>query len=94
MTEQNVPAADPGNQFLSEGPSSLSSTVINTPNGQRLMLTVRTGSTTLTVFLEKQMGESWVKVISDGVTQMSSLVLGHDRVGPFKAPFTEGPHRG
>lgn len=73
--QQNTPAADPGNLFLSEGPSGLSSTVISTPAGQRLMLTIRTPSTTLTVFLQKPMGEEWVKVIQNGLDQMSSLMV-------------------
>lgn len=73
--QQNTPAADPGNLFLTETPSGLSSTVISTPAGQRLMLTIRTSSATVTVFLQKQMGDAWMKVIQDGLDQMSSLTI-------------------
>lgn len=76
MTEQGQrPPADPGNVLLTEVPSELSTTVIDTPNGQRLMVTVRTPSTTLTLFLQKQMGESWIEVIQTSVDQMTSLTI-------------------
>lgn len=76
MPDQNqMPAADPGNPFLSTGPCGLTSTVIDTPEGQRLMLTIRTPSTTLTVFLEKSHGQSWIDVIKDGMNKMTSLTV-------------------
>lgn len=76
MTEPNQrPPADPGNMLLTEVPSELSATVIDTPAGQRLMVTVRTPSTTLTLFLQKQMGESWIKVLQDTTGRMTSLTV-------------------
>lgn len=76
MTEPNQPpAADPGNPFLSIGPCSLTTTVIDTPAGQRMMATVRTPSTTLTVFLEKKDAEDWERVIKSEREKMTSLVV-------------------
>ena len=76
MTEPNQPpAADPGNTFLSIGPCSLSTTIIDTPAGQRMMATIRTASTTLTVFLERQDAENWENVINSERVKMTSLVL-------------------
>lgn len=84
-----MPAADPGNPFLGPGPSGLSSAVIDTPQGQRLMLTVRTASTTVTVFLEKVHGEQWVNVINDGLSKMSSLITAPANV---QLPKLNGHH--
>lgn len=73
--QQNTPAADPGNLFLSIGPCSLSTTIVDTPAGQRMMATIRTGSTTLTVFLEKHDAEEWENVINSERVKMTSLVV-------------------
>lgn len=87
-----MPAADPGNPFLTSGPCGLTSAVIDTPQGQRLMLTARTGSTTLTVFLEKEHGQQWVNVIQESLGKMSSLVVApaNTQVGPLRIPGVNG----
>lgn len=92
MTEQSaMPAADPGNPFLAPGPVGLTSAVVEINGKQHLMLTMRTSSGTLTGFLpEKRMADEWIKVIEDGKSKMSDLVISHERVGPFKVPFSDG----
>jgi hypothetical protein len=88
VTQPNeMPAADPGNPFLAPGPVGLTSAVVEINGQQLLMLTMRTSSGTLTGFLpSKAMADQWIKVIEDGKSKMSSLVIAHDKIGPFKIP--------
>jgi hypothetical protein len=66
---------DPGNRYISEVPAELTSAVANTPNGQRVMLTIRTTSATVTVFLDKQTAERWRDMISNEANTLSGLIL-------------------
>jgi len=74
--QHGIPPFDPGNQFLSIGDSSLTVSPQQTPLGQRLCATVRTNSTTLTVFLAKDEVDQWIEVLRTGKGQMSGLILG------------------
>lgn len=80
MTEQNghapqVPPMDPGNRLLADTPSILSVTPANGPTGSKLMLTIRTSSTTLTVLLEKPLAQEWAANINAGCAMMSGIIL-------------------
>lgn len=89
-------AADGGNPLLSGGPVALMATVVDTPMGQRMMVTIRTTSTTLTGFLSKLDSGRWIDVLQTEHGKMSSLVVpnGHEKLGPFKIPFTDGRQPG
>lgn len=70
-----APPIDTGNPLLNEVQAMLQATPVNTPRGQRLALTVRTGSTTLTVLLAKDDAGRWRDVISEGVGKMTGLII-------------------
>jgi len=72
MTQpQPVPPVDPGNQLLGETAALLSTALIDTPAGQRLALTIRTPSTTLTVLLIKADADAWAANLAGTARQMS-----------------------
>lgn len=77
MTQPNeMPAADPGNPFLAPGPVGFTSSVIEVEGKQLCMVTMRTSSGTLTGFLpNKQMIDGWIKVLEDGKSKMTDLVI-------------------
>ena len=60
MTPDQVAPVDTGNGLLSEVPAQVTTALMQTPHGQRLALTVRTASTTLTVLLPGS--SEWVAV--------------------------------
>lgn len=66
---------DQGNPLLGEGPAQLTTSLLPTPAGQRLALTIRTGSTTVTVLLSKEDGQNWGRHILATVNQMSKAGL-------------------
>ena len=69
------PPLDTGNQLLGETPANLTTAVVNTPAGQRMALTVRTASTTLTLFLAKDDAGIWGEQIKAAASGMSGLIL-------------------
>jgi hypothetical protein len=66
---------DPGNPLLAETACFMSVTPANTPGGQRLMVTIRTSTTTLTVLLEKPLAQEWASNINTGCASMSGLII-------------------
>jgi hypothetical protein len=66
---------DPGNPLLAETPCFMSVTPANTPNGARLMVTIRTSSATMTVLLEKKLAQEWAANINTGCAGMSGLII-------------------
>lgn len=70
-----VPPMDPGNQLLAETPSQLTATPARGPMGPRLMVTIRTSTTTLTVLLEKPTAQDWASTINAGCSGLSGLIL-------------------
>jgi hypothetical protein len=66
---------DMGNILLGEAPAQLVTQIVNTPGGQRLALTVRTPSTTLTVFLAKDDANRWLSQLQTETGRMSGLIL-------------------
>ena len=61
---QGVPPVDLGNALLSEQPAQLITAPVETPRGPRLSLTIRTPSTTLTVFLNGNDALIWAKQLT------------------------------
>lgn len=72
---QPVPPFDTGNPLLGEQPANLTTALVQTPLGQRLALTVRTASTTATVFLAKADADTWAANIKATADQMSGAGL-------------------
>lgn len=71
----NVLPVDPGNTMLSLVPCQLTTSVQQTPVGQRVAATVRTVDTTLTVFLAADEVDSWVEALRTSKGKMSGLIL-------------------
>lgn len=66
-----APPIDNGNGLLGETPATLTTGLVNTPNGQRAALTIRTPSTTLTVFLGQQDARTWAEHLRRTAEQMT-----------------------
>lgn len=78
MTDQTMPQMpplDPGNPILAEAQAILSCTPVNGPGGQRLAMTIRTATTTLTIFLAKDDAGRWRDTMSDGIAKMNGLIV-------------------
>lgn len=81
MSEHNGQAPPPstpmdtGNQLLTERPAQLHVTPANTPGGSRLIATIRTETTTVTVLLPKDMAEQWKQTLGAGIAKMTGLIL-------------------
>lgn len=75
MTPTPVPPADPGNQLLAAGPANLTTAIADTPEGKRLVMTIRTTSATVTVFLERDDARNWGSTISNNADQMGGLAV-------------------
>ena len=70
-----VPPFDPGNQLLAEGPAQISTTMLDTPAGQRLAMTVRTTSATVTVLLGGADAKTWAAQLTTVAAGMSGAGL-------------------
>lgn len=78
MTEQplpQMPPVDPGNPLLAEAPATFQCTPVNGPGGQRLAVTIRTSSTTLTVLLVRDDAGRWRDVMTEAIGKMSGLIV-------------------
>ena len=75
MTHPEQPPFDPLNTLLAEVPSTLTTGVISVLGAQRLGLTIRTGSTTLTVLLTKDDVRVWRDQLSAEHGKMTGLIL-------------------
>jgi hypothetical protein len=71
-TPQLVDAANP---LLAETPAQLATALIETPQGQRLVLTIRTASTTLSVLLGAGDAKTWATNLHAAAAQMSTSGL-------------------
>ena len=69
------PPFDPGNALLAETGAQLSTALVQTPGGQRMVLTVRTSSATLSVFLQGGDAKVWARNIGALAGQMSEAGL-------------------
>jgi hypothetical protein len=59
---------DQGNQLLAESPAHL--LTARSPDGKRMIVTIRTQTTTLTVMLDKPYGLAWAKNIAETAAGM------------------------
>ena len=66
---------DTGNQLLAEGPAQLSAALMASPAGQRMALTIRTTSTTVTVLLSAADAKVWAATITGAAGKMSAAGL-------------------
>ena len=76
MTQPSqVAPYDTGNQLLAEQPAQLHTALVDTPAGQRLAMTVRTTSATLTVFLQGPDAKTWAAQLTRESAAMSGAGL-------------------
>lgn len=67
---------DPGNPFLAEGPAALLTTNVHFPGqGQRMIVTIRTSSATVSAFADKETALKWAKQIKADAEKMSGSGL-------------------
>ena len=72
---QQVPPFDQGNMLLTEQAAQLTTAKVPAPDGERMVLTIRTASTTLTVLLTGQDAKTWAAQISREADAMSGTRL-------------------
>jgi len=65
---------DLGNDLLGPQPAQITGSIVDTELGERCMLTIRTPSTTLTVFLAKPEAIEWGRNVSEVGNAMSGLI--------------------
>lgn len=75
VTQGGTLPVDPGNTLLSIVPCQLTTSVQQTPVGQRTAATVRTVDTTLTVFLAADEVDAWITALRTVKGQMNGLIL-------------------
>lgn len=64
--------------------------LVNTKFGQRLALTIRTSSTTLTVLLRPDDAKTWARLLGERAAGMSSLIVAGPGQGSFGLPGANG----
>lgn len=74
-TPPQPPPFDPGNQLLAGGPAQLSVDEVMTPQGKLGVLTIRTTSATVSVFLSREDLATWAATIQRKADDMSGLLL-------------------
>ena len=82
MPAQSPQPFDASNGLLGETPAQLTTALMQTPTGQRMALTIRTPSTTLTVLLQGADAKSWAATLTGAASQMSvsGLVIANGHV--------------
>jgi hypothetical protein len=85
-TPPQPPPFDPGNALLAGGPAQLSVNEVMTPQGKAATLTIRTASTTLTVFLSREDLAAWAASMQRKADDMSGLLLVPAGAMPLGAP--------
>lgn len=73
--QDQVPVFDAGNALLCETPAQLTTMIMDTPAGQRLAMTVRTPSATVTVILQGADAKVWALQLSGEAAKMSGAGL-------------------
>jgi hypothetical protein len=66
---------DPANSLLAETQAQITAESVGTPDGPRTAVTVRTASTTVTVFLRKGNAIAAAEKIASEASKMPSLTL-------------------
>lgn len=78
MTDQVAPPPppfDPGNPFIGPYPATLTTDIVDTPNGQQLLLTIRAAGATLTVLLVRDDAMAWGHHVKQQAGRISPLVV-------------------
>lgn len=75
MMPGQVPAVDPGNGLLCEVPAQIITAPVDTPHGQRLALTIRTTSATVTVLLKGSDAKLWAAQLTRDAAAMPGAGL-------------------
>lgn len=75
MTTPVVPPMDSGNALLAGGPAQLAMSDVMTQAGKLAALTIRTASTTLTVFLSREDLQTWIDAEQAHADQMGGLTV-------------------
>ncbi len=90
--QQQPPPVDPGNPYVLAGeyPAIMTLTGINTPVGQRLLLTIRCGPATLTVLLNRDDAKAWAAQLDSAASSMSGLIIAGP--GQIRAGFPPPPN--
>ena len=72
----DLPPLDPGNSLLRPAPATLTMSHTALDDGQAvLLLTVRTATTTLTVFLKREEALEWARLVRNAAQGLSPLAL-------------------
>lgn len=71
MTTPDNPLVDLGNQLLAQVPARMDTGTITTPAGKSGVLTFRTASTTLTVFVGASDLRDWAKIMNQLASDLS-----------------------
>lgn len=78
-----VPLTDPGNPFVAaEYPGSLSVGRVTGPGGERLVITLRSGTGTLTVLADQATAKAWAAQIESGAAAMTGLIIPNGGIKP------------
>jgi len=72
---QQYQLIDPSNKLLTQTPSVLTTGRVPTPDGDRAVITIRTDSATLTVFLAKAELHDWIESLQVTEGNMSELAV-------------------
>lgn len=70
-----LPATDPGNPLIAETPTAINIGHTRTPNGPRVILTMRTPSTTFTTFLDRDTALALAQGLAAEAQQMGGLIV-------------------
>lgn len=70
-----LPPVDPGNPFLGPYQANLSTDIVDTPNGQALIATIRSAGATLTVFLGRDDAMAWGHHLKQQAGRISPLTI-------------------
>lgn len=74
-------AFDEGNHMLSECPAGMTAIGVKTPDGPRLLVTIRTPSTTLSVYLSTDDVRSWAGMLIHGAQGLGSALIVPEGLG-------------
>ena len=91
MTTSPITPVDLGNDLLGEEPAKMLTSIVETPHGKRCALTIRTASTTLTVFLPKANVDDWAQNLQKTGDAMTGLVVVRGDAVPAVMTGVPGP---
>lgn len=83
-TPANIPPIDASNPLLGETQAMIATALLDSTGGQRCALTIRTASTTLTVFLNQDDAKKWAEILRNAANQMSGSGLIVPTLGQVK----------